>query len=219
MTNPTPDHPTDFSRRVRSNFARWDTDHDGHIHRAEIERLMLDASIRGRNAAAVAALKTRMELRAEHEGITLSDVTTHEHLYATGDADSHRVEDAYLRGQNKINRTSRQLFPQDHIRLKSITEGLNDDCYCRDAVDASLAHDPRGVHLMVQDNQNGTYNVTLPGGGPITINAPSDAESARYADAGSNGLWLTVLEKACDEDRNDRAWFSPHTPTSCERPH
>ena len=218
MTQPTRDRPTDFSQRVRSNFPRWDSDNDGRIHRSDIERLMLDASIRGRNAAAVAALNTRMELLGEHNAITLNDVTIHEHLYAKGDPNSRRIEDAYLRGQDNINRTSRELFPQNDIRLESITEGLTTEEYCRDAIDASLAHEPRALHRMIQENPNGTYNVTLAGGGPITINAPSDAEIARYADAGSNGLWLTVLEKACDEDRNDRAWFSLH-PLPCDRPH
>lgn len=48
------------------------------------------------------------------------------------------------------------------------------------------------------------FDVTFPGQAAIQVADPTDAELALYANAGANGIWITVLEKAYCQRLNDR---------------
>ena len=52
------------------------------------------------------------------------------------------------------------------------------------------------VNDMISPNSNGTYSVTFPGHAAVTVNAPTNAEIAAFSTSGSDGMWLTLLERA-----------------------
>lgn len=209
-------NPTSFSRQVRSNFSTWDKNSDGYLSRPELDQLLQDPSITGDQAAAVSALRSRLdhleegsndEVGDENDGVTLRDIAAHERAVSRGDLQARYVEGGFQVGQRNIRTTSRDLFPQGRANPNAITQGRIGDCYFLAAVGGVLARDPDAVNRMINDNRDGTFTVTFPGQDPITVDAPTDGEIARFGTAGANGIWLSVLEKAYGENRNDRAWL------------
>ena len=56
--------------------------------------------------------------------------------------------------------------------------------------------DPSAVKAMFTQNDNGSFTVNFGGGNSIKIAHLTDSDIALWSSAGTNGLWLTVLEKA-----------------------
>lgn len=110
----------------------------------------------------------------------------------------------------------RELFPKgiESIRPDHIEQGEIGDCYFLAAV-ASLANTPAGkkqIQNMIKDHSNGSYTVTFPGKSPVTIQAPTEMELSLYSNAGQDGLWLSVLEKAYAEVTNRNALLQRSNP-------
>jgi hypothetical protein len=107
--------------------------------------------------------------------------------------------------------------PLDSIRPQAIDQGSIGDCYLLAAM-GSLANDPVGrqqLYNMIRDNGNGTYTVTFPGAPdePITVTAPTDAETALYAQGNKMGMWPAILERAygtyCQQHPERRSPLNP----------
>jgi hypothetical protein len=51
---------------------------------------------------------------------------------------------------------------------------------------------------MIKDNKDGSFTVTFPGrpDNPITVDAPTQAQLARFAGTSRHGFWPAVIEKA-----------------------
>lgn len=60
---------------------------------------------------------------------------------------------------------------------------------------AMVSRDPSAVKAMFSQNTEGVTTVTLANGKSFDITV-SEADIATWSSAGTNGLWLTVLEKA-----------------------
>jgi hypothetical protein len=126
-----------------------------------------------------------------------------------------RVSEAFGRHSMSVPATAsgdrNKLFPKgiQSIRPDRIEQGEIGDCYFLAAV-ASLANTPRGrqqIFDMIQDHGQDRYTVTFPGQKPVTFTAPTQMERALYSQAGQDGLWLSVLEKAYAELSNRNAWL------------
>jgi hypothetical protein len=67
--------------------------------------------------------------------------------------------------------------------------------------------------VKVQEHKDGTYRVKFPGSDvQYKVSKPTETEMLRYATAGKNGLWLSVLEKAYAQFRGreaDTFFFTP----------
>lgn len=100
----------------------------------------------------------------------------------------------------------RELFPKgiESIRPDHIEQGEIGDCYFLAAVasQANTAQGKKQIMNMIKDNGNGTYTVNFPGKQPITFHAPTEMELSLYSNAGQDGMWLSVLEKAYAEVTN-----------------
>ena len=233
---PAPAANTGWTTVVRRNFAAWDKDGDGWIEHHEVRSLMKDPSLKGEDAAALAALHKSIEgleelsndeTGDENDGITLADLTAYERGNAAGKnhkdaagadyrhgtgksqiASANRVKKAH--GKAAAGATKNELFPNGAPSLSALKQGGLGDCYFLAAIGSVIARDPAEVVGMIRRNiKKGavvSYTVTFPQKslGSVTIAAPSDAEIARYSSAGSDGLWLIVMEKAYAEAKEGK---------------
>ena len=58
---------------------------------------------------------------------------------------------------------------------------------------------PGELKEMIRGDQEHGYNVHFPRRQPVAIAPLTDTELGLFSSAGSNGIWLAVLEKACGE--------------------
>lgn len=201
---------TDWSKIVHANFSKWDKDGNGYISKGEANTLLTDPSIKGADAAAVAALhKYLSELEElsndewgdEDDGLTEKDLAEFDKKPIKG------VDAIHKSGARKIKGQSRELFPKGVPSLSALRQGPLGDCYFLAALGSLIAKDPSAIGKMIQEHKRGTppkpfaYTVTFPGRGKVVVAPPTDAEIARYSSSGADGLWLPVLEKAYAEAR------------------
>lgn len=227
---------TGWTTTVRRNFAAWDKNSDGWINHDEVAELMKDPSIKGADAAAVAALHAYIEgleelsndeTGDENDGVTLADLTKYERGNAakTNPEDAAGADGMYGGGQNRINsantvknkhggakatRTTNELFPNGAPSLSALKQGYIGDCYFLAALGSVINRNPQEVVNMISrktaKGQVVSYTVTFPQKslGSVTVKPPTDAEIARYSSAGSDGLWLIVMEKAFAEAKGGK---------------
>lgn len=210
---------TGFSAAARALFGRLDKDRDGYLSEAEIDAAMIDRSIRGDEAAVVATLK---ELRGdleelsddewgdENDGVTMADLEQYERTGSVPKELRDRVEGRFGWSKYRIGQSAPGVF-NGAPDPTAVTQGSIGDCYFLAAVVGQAYRDPRAVRRMITDNGDATYTVTFPGRSAVTVPAPTDAELARYSSSGANGLWLSILEKAYGQVRNDESWFGSTT--------
>lgn len=210
------------AQSMLSVFNRVDTDSDGYLSRTELNTALHSSSYTGQDAAAVAALNYKVseleeysndEVGDENDGVTRADI---QQFTADSGTEGTAISNLVNGGTSRISSVNRQLFANgvNSVRPDNIRQGMIGDCYFLAAV-ASMARTPEGrqrIHDMIQDNHNGTFTVNFPGRDPVTVNAPSESELALYSNSGSDGMWLSVLEKAYAQSQNNSAVFSSENP-------
>jgi hypothetical protein len=77
-----------------------------------------------------------------------------------------------------------------------ISQGVDGSCFFLAPLQSLQNSDPETMAKMITDNKNGTHTVKLPGlDKPITVNEPTDAEMANWANSKS----AAIMEKAFSE--------------------
>ena len=203
--------PTPFTSIVRANFEKWDTNHDGTLSREEVNQLLEDPTIKGDDAAALAAIKGTCHHRA-FTPITLSFLRE----YQDGTDQGKRAKIQQVDGANvdydydkvfigckgKIDATARELFARKVPHLEDLKQShFVGDCYFLAGVGSLLNRDPRELCDMMASNSDHSFTVRFRNGNTQTVSAPTDAEVALGACADRDGLWATVLEKAYEKLR------------------
>lgn len=207
---------TEFSAQARAVFAKIDQDGDGYLSRNELNRALRDPAIKGKEAAAVAAMVqlrgnleelSNDEFGDENDGITLKDLDVLESR-CQGDATLQESHNWYHHALNKINGTNRTLFPNG-IHPEAPQQGAVADCYFIAALSGLADQNPAAIRQMIQGpDAQGDYQVTFPGKKPIRVKPPTDGEIGLYGTAMGDGLWVSLLEKAYAQYANDDAWIS-----------
>lgn len=186
---------------LRRNFNAWDLNHDGILTGDEISENLQNPAIAGRDAAALAALKTqeRFDWRQDDKqfaNFDLAQIDNLQNQFLAGDKQARALVSYYKQGLAKLRNQSPILFRYDRPHITLIRQGHNSDCYFLSSV-ASLAEQrPEAFMSMFSEASTGSYTVYFKHPGPITVQAPTPAEFATYPDAGEDGAWLTVIEKA-----------------------
>lgn len=222
---------TDWSRRVRANFARWDTDSDGWLSLPELNEHLANPALQGDDAAALSALHHKIadleelsndEVGDENDGVTVADLRAYEQgRAATPDPSVASVEAEHAAGQRAVTAAaqvraahggehatanSNELFPNGLPSLDALRQGMLGDCYFLAALGGMISRDPSSVVRMIRRNLDGnavtSYTVAFQGEiGTQTVAPPTDGEIARYSSSGVDGLWLPVIEKAYAQGR------------------
>jgi len=102
----------------------------------------------------------------------------------------------YLRGLRRLRNISRDLFPQSLPFFEATHQEWMGDCPFVSTVGAMVYRDPSAVKAMFTQSADGPTTVTFGNGRSIKIVRLTDADIAIWSCAGTNGLWLTILEKA-----------------------
>ncbi len=203
-----------FVDRALSNFDDWDADSNGYLSDSEIASAVNDSGNTGADASAAAALHHNQgnleelsndEWGDEDDGVTKRDLAEYSRqLDNGGNAVTRSTEFGYNDGNRRIQETNRDLF-NGEASTAHLRQGRNGTCDLVAAAGSMAAQDAgddtrNRLEDMIQANDDGTYTVSFPDQDPVTVDAPTDAEIARYSTAGENGLWMTVLEKAYGEN-------------------
>jgi hypothetical protein len=222
---------TDFVSNAKCMFSSLDTDGDGFVFGQDLDDAMARNDLTTEQAAAVAMLRRYREGLEElsddewfdeDDGITLSDLDDYQHALEEfrssgkvpeGYEGVLGAETMYQDGVNRINGVAYHPteggpapdpFPEGGPSLDAIQQGSVGSCSFLSAV-GSLVGQGRGAEIqqMIAPNADGSYTVSFPGRDPVVVAAPTKADIAYGATAGSNGIWLTVLEKAYGQLRDD----------------
>lgn len=188
-----------FWNIVQRNFASWDADHSGVLDQEEIDAAVQVPSLKGSDAAALSAIKVFLRGQTKKddgvESFTLDALCP---VDGAGQPTATGKELVSLFGKYcaKIAQESPRLYADGQPHVDNIHQGRSGDCYFVATAGGLAYHDPQRLKNLIVSNSDGTYTVTFPRRTPIVVPAPTDCEIACYSDAGADGLWLHVLEKA-----------------------
>jgi hypothetical protein len=203
-----------FSAVVAERFDAWDKDHNAVLSPEEIDRLVVNPSIRGKDAAALAAMKLVVRSNKIKPPELTRDFLEHhaedpagEPIETPADAKAaarppaslqKRFESAYRR----INGAKRELFADETPDIDHCHQGPLGDCFVVAGIGALAHRDSASIRKMITPRDDGSFKVEFPDGRGVTIEPLTDAEYALTSTTGDEGYWLSVLEKAYGALRN-----------------
>jgi len=206
--------PKPFAQVVKECFSQWDINGDGILSPDEFDAAMANPRFKGESAAALAAIRVVVH---GHK-YTLPPTITQAYLVSsplrepsTSDEQAALLDDPskpgkfehrpafqtrYVNAVRRLRSASRDLFPQSLPAFDAIHQRILGDCPFVSTVGAMVYRNPSAVRAMFAQDPDGSTMVALGNGRTIRIACITDADIALFASAGTNGLWLTVLEKA-----------------------
>ena len=191
---------TDFFDVVRDSFAIWDLNRDGVLTGNEIAADLQNPAYQGKQAAALAALKTQersdMRSKKQFSDFTMSAVESLQAAYVQGDKAALALVKFYNGGMKKISKQAPELFKYGSPHISHTRQGRTSDCYFLAPVACMTEVRPNDLVAMIRQNENNTFTVKLQHFPPLVLPPPTEAEIATYTDAGDDGIWLMLLEKA-----------------------
>ncbi len=197
-----------FAKVVLRDFDKWNTKHEGRLTFEVVEWWTRNPSLRGEDAAAMAmlhrVLRKETVAAAAHHQAHIPDFTRayfeRYNQMTAKERQSHYAFDVYfLAAKVKIAKESRELFPEGMPKLSAIHQGNIGDCHFLGPLGSMVFRMPGEVKEMIHGDQEHGYIVRFPRRQPVKITSPTDTELGLLSSAGSNGIWLAVLEKARGE--------------------
>ena len=202
-----------FAAVVKEDFSRWDSNGDGQLSEDEIVAALNNPKIKNESAAAMVAIDKVIR----HHKYNLPPLTkdylissplkeaskSKEHADSADDGSKTEkyefppaFQPRYRDALNKLRVTSQELFPQSLPAFTATHQGTLGDCPFVSTVGALVYRNPADIKSMVKQNKDRTFTVMFGNGQTIKIAHLTDSDIAMWSSAGTNGLWLTVLEKA-----------------------
>lgn len=176
-----------LSEILAANLPGW-TGGSGVVEKSRLEALAADPSIRGEEAAALAAL-----IRQFRKATTTSLPTAE-----LGPAGQVGLDQNYRLFLAKLGKANRSLFADGQPHFDRMKQGPAGDCYLFSGAGWWAYTQPRRVVEMIRELPDDHYFVQFPDGEQVVVDAPTDTELA-YNESGStasDGIWMAVLEKA-----------------------
>lgn len=211
----TPDLPpvytlADIAPVMQRLFPTLDSNRNGFLADSELKGAIRNPRFQGPEAVAVATLnklngsiqKLSWNEWKQTSGVHAQDLKGLNRM-AQRDKPSKwtlYVESFVFHQGLRLKQIDPRLFPEGiaSIRPDNIRQGDYGTCTLLAAA-ASLAATPQGKQAlfnMIREQPDGRFEVTFPGEKPLNVTRPTDTEMILYANAGPDGLWLSVLEKA-----------------------
>lgn len=206
----SPQKLSDAVPAMKAIFSRIDRNGNGYLADAELKSAVRDPGIKGDQAIALATL---LKLNGSIQKIAWNEFKPTSGVHqrdlsalaskATKSSPSRwtMYVESYVFSQSlKLKQTDPRLFPAGitSIRPDQIRQGDYGTCTIL-ATASALASSPQGKQAllnMISEKADGSFEVRFPGEKPLAVKRPTDTELILYANAGSDGLWLSVLEKA-----------------------
>lgn len=190
-------------------FRSFDRDGSGNLSREELRTAARNLQDGATKDAVQQMLDDFAIISENGDNITSAQVqnyvarrmTAEQQRTTTAVAGSMREAQTAIREQDpRLYRDA--LSPFMAIRGDLLRQGRAGDCWLLSAVSSYAQQNPWAIPRMITRNENGTLTVNFPfrtpDGQPIsaTVQPPTQAEIARFANNGSAGTWLPVIEKA-----------------------
>ncbi len=179
----------------RGSFTRWDLNHNGTLEDQEIDYVIQDPSVKGPYAAALAAIKVYRRSHSDLSAFTIDDLNLFE-SEAVLNKQGKSLVSLHTKLCKRLAGDPPVLFARQLPHIDGIKQGNTGDCYLLATVGGLAYHDPERLASMFQRNPDGSYTVSFPGQEAVAVPAPTDGEVAAFTDAGPDGYWLHVIEKA-----------------------
>ncbi len=182
---PLPEGASPLPVVIARNWDRW-AQGRAELSKVDAIALMPDASLRGEDAAALAALE-----------LHLRKVPSVDRTGALA-IDAPKVLNFYAKSVRKLRVADRRLFPSGGPTFSMMEQGPTGDCYFFSGTGWIARYRPQVILQAISELPGGRYRVRFPNGDDIEVGAPTDAEMANNNAESTlrDGLWLPVLEKA-----------------------
>lgn len=193
--------------RVRRNFKKWDRNSDGRVTESELWQAMRNPEVKGKDAAALAAVLMHQEhLHKSLDQKALPSLTKPrlKKLAADPKAKKYLQED-YENAQKRLKRSSKSVYTQKgYLRAEMIRQAFTNQCGFLSALYPVVRDDQEFLKDVIQTTDDG-YLVDFPGVIPnIKVDPLTDSELILHSSALENGRWLTVMEKAWGQWQSGR---------------
>jgi hypothetical protein len=190
---------------IADHFPRWNKSGDGKLSREQVDALVSNHSVKGDTAAAVAALHIYFRDNPKVGSLTQSFVVESagkklpEERRDLANKVQHFQAD-YENFRNHIQNAPRDLFVSDAPQLVGMHQGSLGDCYFVNVIGAAIHIDRNRVKQIFHPIKDGVWELDFLDGSKTTVHL-TDAQIALGSSAGSQGLWLNVLEEGFGQVR------------------
>lgn len=187
---------TPFTTIVAQDFDQWDTNDDHVLAADEIDALVLDPSIKGEDAAAVAAMK--IVLRGGKftvPPLTRDYFETYEQAVAAKKKPTPNWDGYFRSSKRRITLGGELHWPAEGLSLKNMRQGPLGDCYLVAVVGAMVERDSSQLHAMVTPLPDRRFQIALPATQPIVVGPLTDAQIAISSTTAGDGVWLALFEQ------------------------
>jgi len=190
----------EFYSIVQEYFTQWDIDRSGFLDQNDVDEDIQNPRFKGKDAAALSAIKVYFRSNKDDasSGLTLIQIFPFQNQGGETELTQRAKSliSLYSKYKNKIAKESPSLYANARPHIDCIKQGKSGDCYFLATIGGLAYRDPQRLMSMIQSCPDGSFFVTFPRHDPIAVPPLTDCELACYSDAGSDGLWLHVLEKA-----------------------
>lgn len=201
-----PKHPVSIATVLETQFPRWDKNHDGKLSREEIDAVVASHAVTGDEAAAAAAL--HVYFRGDTKADPLTQAFVVESAAKTLPAERRDLvskvqhfQSDFERFRNHIRNAPRDLFVGDAPQLLGMSQGQLGDCYFICVIGAAIQANRQRFKQMFHPQKDGACELVFLNGRKVLVNKLTDAQIALGSTAGSQGLWLNVLEEGFGQIR------------------
>ncbi|HEY2761335.1 MAG TPA: C2 family cysteine protease [Pirellulales bacterium] len=195
---------SEFFDELSRHFAQWDTDHDGELSSAEIDSLIVNPKITGKDAAVAVVLK-RIQNKDKWQLPSLTGQALQGFAQTAPGANSALPDFGMLYGLalRHVEKADRDLFGGIMPSLATLHQGRLGDCFFLAPLGALVNRNGQAIREMISVHADGSYEVKFGSGRSVTIPKLTDAEIALTSSDGKGGLWLNVMENAYATVRNE----------------
>ncbi len=193
---------------LKQSFRSWDYTGDGFLTEEEIDQALQDPKVKGDQAAALAAVRFYAKSKWSKSDLVdqfcLADLMPVDPNTGQSTEAGKKLKSLYEKCKKKIEKASPMLFANGVPHIEEIKQGKTGDCYFLSTAGGMAYHTPQRIIEMIQKNDDGSFSVTFPRHKPIIVDPPTDTEIACFSDAGDDGMWIHVLEKAYATYKNKK---------------
>jgi len=178
-----------LTQLVDNRFARWDRNHNDVLELVEVDHLIEDHSVHGRQAALAVCLRNHM--------MNKGNPPTLPHQRLRKLVEDHDFVKSVEQHFKHLETIERELFLPTDPNLATFNQGGLQDCYLLSAIAAQVHRSPRAIRQMIHPQVTGGFQVVFGDGHKIQTASLTDSELLLGARLGQrHGSWLAVLEKS-----------------------
>lgn len=206
---------TKFAEVVREYFPRWTGGSGGVLSKETVLRLIASPSVKGDEAAAVAAIHMMQRSKASAGVAFTEEFLLAPHKREPGEQRHKHVPNPaglFTSFRKHIDSTPHKLFATSTApTIENMSQGDIGDCYFVAPLGAFVRRSPALVRRMIHGRDEGPFEVDFGDGLRVRVPPVTDAQIALGSRAHQEGLWLTVMEIAAGEVRARRKAPSERT--------